>query len=131
MSGSKSRNKGANFEREVARKIYDELGISVCRNLTQYQSAGNDDLRGMPGWSIECKRIAKGADSLINGWWAQTIEQAAKAQARPVLIYKEDRKQIQCAILLGDVCSDFESQPNVIVMNFETWCLIARETVSD
>jgi hypothetical protein len=42
--GKKSRTKGATFERAVCKAIYEELGVEVRRNLSQFQESGLGDI---------------------------------------------------------------------------------------
>jgi len=129
--GAMSRRKGAAFEREVASLIRDNLGYECKRNLEQYQ-AGGDDLSGVPGWSIECKRYASCVPSDIKTFWLQCEAQAAAKGCRPVLIVRQDRKPIQVFINwmgAGADCyepSDFRS---VAEIDFDLWCGIVRETL--
>jgi hypothetical protein len=128
-----SRRKGAAFEREIAALIRDNLGFDCKRNLEQYQ-AGGDDLTGVPGWSIECKRYATCVPSDYKLFWLQCEAQAAAKGCRPVLIVKQDRKPIQVFINWmgsGSDCyepSDFNS---VAQISFELWCGIVRETLAE
>jgi len=39
-----SRNKGATFERELCKIIFEELGVEVRRNLSQYQEKDLGDI---------------------------------------------------------------------------------------
>ena len=95
--GAMSRRKGAAFERERPHQIRDNLGYECKRNLEQYQ-AGGDDLSGVPGWSIECKRYASCVPSDLKTFWLQCEAQAAAKGCRPVLIVRQDRKSIQVFI---------------------------------
>ena len=57
------RNKGATFERDIAKMLDDELGISFKRNLDQYRESGLGDL--IPSdpefpFTLELKRYADG-----------------------------------------------------------------------
>lgn len=57
--GKKSRTKGANYEREVAKQFNARFPQEhVERNLDQYQHAGLHDLR-LFEYDIECKRRAQ------------------------------------------------------------------------
>jgi len=98
-----SRNKGASAERECAKIIEDLLGIKCRRNLSQYQ-AGGYDLEGLDGWAIEVKRAKK---PLLNQWWQQTCEQAAKNQLKPVLWYRLDNQKWRVVVPAGVLNPDF------------------------
>lgn len=39
-----SRNKGANFERELAKLLFEELGLTFKRDIEQYRAADHGDL---------------------------------------------------------------------------------------
>lgn len=131
--GAASRNKGAAFEREVAALIRDHLGYAAKRNLEQYQQGG-DDLSGVPGWSIECKRYAVVKPGDIKAFWLQTATQASLRQLRPVLIVKQDRKPIQVYINWvgpGHDCYEQHDINSVAQISFELWCGIVREVVGE
>lgn len=128
--GAKSRNKGAAFEREVARLIHDWLGIEVRRNLSQYQERGLGDLVGWDGVVIECKRHAFATRALIDAWWRQTVAEARKALARPVLVYKADRQPVRVVVALGDLSPSSDGTADGIrpvEMDMETFAAVARE----
>ena len=129
--GAMSRRKGATFEREVANLIRDQLGFDCKRNLEQYQQGG-DDLSGVPGWSIECKRYAAIVQNDLRTFWLQCEAQAAARGMRPVLIVKQDRKPIQVFINWMGPGSDCYSQSDlnsVAQITFDLWCGIVRETL--
>jgi hypothetical protein len=131
--GAMSRRKGAAFEREVAIKIRDNLGFDCKRNLEQYQ-AGGDDLSGLPGWSIECKRYASIVPSDLKTFWLQCEAQAAAKGDRPVLIVKQDRKPIQVFVNWegpGHDCYEQHDFNSVAQISFELWCGIVRETLEE
>lgn len=89
--GGASRTKGAGGEREAAALLSDLTGHEVKRRVRNL--AGEDDLAGLPGWSIECKRYRQITPALVAGWWQQAIDQAARINCRPVLLYRADRGQ--------------------------------------
>lgn len=127
--GAMSRRKGAAFEREVAKLIRDNLGYECKRNLEQYQQGG-DDLSGVPGWSIECKRYANCVPSDIRLFWLQCEAQAVAKGLRPVLIVKQDRKPIQVFINWmgpGSDCYEPSDHNSVAEISFDLWCGIVRE----
>jgi len=129
--GGMSRRKGAAFEREIANKIRDNLGFECKRNLEQYQQGG-DDLSGVPGWSIECKRYASCVASDIKTFWLQCEAQAAAKGCRPVLFVKQDRKPIQVFINWegpGRDCFEQHDFNSVAQISFQLWCGIVNETL--
>ena len=84
-----SRNKGAQFERDVARilnEFFQENGIDyeTKRNLDQYQQKDQCDLN-IPFHSLECKFYKEG-DWLKTACWEQVCE--SSGHKIPVLIYK-------------------------------------------
>lgn len=96
-----SRNKGAAFERYIVGKInnyFESKGIDkrVKRNLDQYQEKGQADIY-LDNFAIECKRYKAGSSMPRNNWWTQTLESAGDKYI-PILIWKYDRKTIQCIV---------------------------------
>jgi hypothetical protein len=87
MSASQ-RRKGAAAEREVLRLLGEELGILLQRNIQQTRDGGADCLC-VKGFAIEVKR----QEALSRpAWWRQTIEQASRVQAEPMLLYRRSRE---------------------------------------
>ncbi len=84
-----SRTKGKAGEREVAALVRNLTGWEVRRRVRQH--AGDSDLEGVPGWSVEVKRHAGAGRADIARWWAQTVAQAERADAVPVLFFRLDR----------------------------------------
>jgi Holliday junction resolvase len=128
------RQKGAAFEREVAKLIDEHLGVTVKRDLEQYRSSDRGDLIGLDGWTIECKRYA--ADRGTSGsfkpaWWEQAVSASLSSGTEPVLIYKYDRQPIRCVVFLSSINSDFAGKDNVATISFSTWCMLVREGLSE
>ena len=104
-----SRNKGAAFERYIVNKINayfesNNINKRVKRNLDQYQEKGQADIY-LDNFAIECKRYKAGSSMPRNNWWTQTLESAGDKYI-PILIWKYDRKTIQCIVpawLVSDV----------------------------
>lgn len=86
MSGMQ-RTKGQQGEREVAGVIRDLTGWDVQRRVRNH--AGDSDLTGVPGWSVEVKRHKAAGRAEIAGWWRQTCAQAG--DLLPVLFYRLNR----------------------------------------
>jgi Holliday junction resolvase len=119
-----SRNKGASFEREVAKLLLLELGITFKRDLRQYQEADHGDLipdnPAFP-FELELKRYADGPISGTNKWWQQVTTAANKTGKRPALIYRYDRQPIRCVVeMQGIRCN----------ISFEDFCYLAREIMA-
>ena len=124
--------KGANWERELAKMIYDELGITVKRDLEQYRQSDRGDLIGLEKWTIEAKRYAKNAGGNFKPeWWAQVTTAANASGTQPVLIYKYDRQPVKCVVFLSSINSDFAGKDNIAVISFPTWCMLVREGLDD
>ena len=123
------RNKGAAFEREVAKMLFDELGISFKRDLEHYREGEHGDLipsDPMFPFTLELKRYKDGPIGGQSSWWEQTCTAAKREGKWPALIYKYDRKQIRCVVPLGVVAAD-RAADGLIEMDFETFCYVARE----
>lgn len=84
-----SRNKGKVGERELARLLSEVTGYTVARRVRNL--AGEDDLVGLPGWSVEVKRYATATPALVADWWAQAQRQAQAIGQEPVLFYRADK----------------------------------------
>ncbi|MEQ1683474.1 MAG: hypothetical protein ABL916_07470 [Burkholderiaceae bacterium] len=83
------RTKGASGEREIATIVRDLTGWDVRRRIRQHD--GDSDLEGVPGWSVEVKRHRSASCGDIAAWWRQTVDQAERAAALPVLFFRVDR----------------------------------------
>lgn len=112
----KSRTKGHNFERQVALVMNEEfyrhdLPIKLKRDLAQYQESDRGDLLGLDGFTIECKRYAKG-NRPQKAWWKQVV--TAAGNTIPLLVYKFDRQpiEVQFPVMLFAVNNDFEDYYN-------------------
>jgi hypothetical protein len=84
-----SRTKSQAGELEIAGLIRGLTGWGVRRRVRQHES--DSDLEGVPGWSVEVKRHRSATRGDIAGWWAQTVAQAERAGAVPVLFFRLDR----------------------------------------
>ena len=120
-----SRTKGASFEREIAKMLFLELGITFKRDLRQYQEAEHGDLipddPAFP-FELELKRYADGPISGTDKWWQQVTTAANKTGKRPALIYKYDRQPVRCVVELQGVRCN---------ISFEDFCYLTREIMSD
>ena len=123
-----SRTKGATFEREVARAIYDHLGIEVRRNLDQTRDGGHD-LIGLSPFAIECKRYKTATLGIKRQWWKQAVTQAAALDLIPVVIYREDRGELR-ALMSEGIIFPMDDYRGVCEIGFELWAGIAREYLS-
>jgi Holliday junction resolvase len=119
-----SRTKGASFERDLAKMLFLELGISFKRDLRQYQEADHGDLipddPAFP-FELELKRYSKGPISGTDKWWQQVCTAAKRSNKRPALIYKYDRQPIRVVVeLQGIRCN----------ISFEDFSYLCRETMA-
>ena len=123
MGKINSRNKGASFEREVAKLInafFDEINYDykVKRNLEQYQEKDLGDLN-IPNHTIECKRYASGS-WYKEDWWAQVCESCG--DTIPVLIWKYNHQPIRVCVPLWAMGQDWGKDNSVtVVLTFDHW----------
>ena len=101
-----SRNKGAAFEREVAKLLHAELGITFKRDLDQYRSRDLGDLipddPAFP-YVLECKRHDK--PGFQYPWYDQAIDAARAAGKRPCIVWQPPRQPIRFRVLIGsNIC---------------------------
>ena len=104
MAKINSRNKGAAFERDIA-KILNEfftaegIDYQTKRNLDQYQQKDQCDL-DMPYFAVECKFYKEG-DLLRAAWWDQVCKSCNGKI--PALIYKFNRRPIRVCVPLSAI----------------------------
>ena len=91
MTGRASRDKGKRGELEIVHLLRDNLGLTVNRQLKQYQQAQHGDIEQLVGpYMLEIKNCA--SLSAMKAWWQQTLVAADKRGAIPCLAYKVPRK---------------------------------------
>ena len=95
-----SRNKGASFERTIAKELHLLTGINFKRDLEQYRAADHGDL--IPddhNWPfvIECKAYASGK-TCREPWKVQATKAAVSAGKMPCVVYKFDRVPVRAAV---------------------------------
>lgn len=83
-----SRSKGQKGERELAALLASITGMDVRRRVRNH--AGDDDLEGVAGWSIECKRNKTATPAQVAAWWRQATRQANAVCREAVLFYRAD-----------------------------------------
>lgn len=96
-----SRNKGASFEREIAKELFLLTGVELRRDLDQYRSSDLGDLicdnPNFP-FIIECKRRANGGFQAA--WWAQASKAALAVGKRAAVVYRFDRQDTRVRVQL-------------------------------
>lgn len=92
-----SRDKGARFERTLAKKL-TEYGYE-CRRGQQYCGANGDaDVVGLPDIHIEAKAVEK-----MNIYaWMEQAENDAREGERPTVFHKKNNKPILVTMQLDD-----------------------------
>ena len=128
MPMTNGRQKGAAFERECAKKIFLATGLDAKRDLEQYRAGDHGDLIGVPGWTIECKRYARGT-TWRTEWWAQVESAANAAGCEPALIYKFDRHPIRVVVRLSSVSQEYMTKDDTVEMSFDTWAMLVSESL--
>lgn len=99
--GKSERLKGANGEREVARKFRD-YGIELLRvpnsGGLQRRPEEHGDLLGLPGFNVEIKRQEK-----ANVWaWCEQSESDALPNTVPLVIFRRNRTKWRVILPLDD-----------------------------
>ena len=126
--GRMQRRKGQVGEREAAALIAEHTGWEVRRRVRN--AAGDSDLLGVPGWSIEIKRYASATVSQIAGWWDQCVDQAGGQL--PVLFYRLNRGQWRAvwplAVNLQVQCANqWRDYEWTVEGSIPAWAAIARD----
>lgn len=119
------RNKGARGERELAKLLEEQLGLSVTRNLMQTREGGHD-LNGLPV-ALEVKR----QETLkLNEWWSQAEEQGIRANKMPALAYRKSRHpwmfRVPISFFRGKIVSHTRNSYTADI-DLETFCFLLRE----
>lgn len=125
-----SRNKGAAFERLVAKELFAELGITFKRKLDQYQERGLSDLTPSdPAFPflIECKH----ANRWQSAWWAQASS-ASRQGLYPALIYRLTGKSIVVRVPVASFCeaAGGRALAGWCETDLATFCALARELMA-
>lgn len=124
-----SRSKGQRGEREVVdllQVVVDRVRAKLCldpvviqRNALQ-SHLGGADLHGLDGFAVEVKFVEQLA---VNQWWAQTLRQADKLKAIPVLFYRASRQAWTCKVRVPVAAPDslVEMAVTITVEEFLQW----------
>jgi hypothetical protein len=138
--GKAQRENGAAGERELARALYDELGVKLSRRLEQTRGGGFDlapapDQTGpvvevLARYAFEVKRHAMATPALLRAWWAQAEAQATAAGLVPALAYRPDRGAWRFVLPLAALRPDLTRAPGVEFtadLSLPAFCTIVRE----
>ena len=115
-----SRAKGAAGEREFAKTLHDELGVTLARNLEQTRDGGHDLVivdaahplaPRLNRYAFEVKRYAITKPALIHQWWQQAVEQAERADKLPALAYRGNREPWRVVVPLCALSRRFPRWP--------------------
>ncbi len=113
MSGKRSRDKGARFEREIANTLSREWNLPFARGIIQTRGGGAEvadvclqDVNGakqkyphIDKLHLECKHHKKAS---IPAAWRQAEEDCATSGRTPVCITKSDREKPLVTMRLED-----------------------------
>ena len=104
MSGMKSKNKGKQYEREIA-KYLKEHGYNECRRTSQFcgQSGDASDVVGLPHIHIECKHYKNRAFDY--DWLKQAIRDNHDENKIPCVFHRIDREESLVTMRLDDFIS--------------------------
>ena len=114
--GKMSRTKGARGERELLRKLGEELGVMLQRNLVQTREGGADCIQ-IQGWAVEVKRTER---LQRPSWWRQACEQADRLGVQPIVFYRRSRSSWRALVPVSGGYSDVEWLEGVSVIR-EKW----------
>jgi hypothetical protein len=122
------RRKGQVGEREAAELIRQHTGWGVQRRVRN--AAGDSDLVGVPGWSVEIKRHASATRADLARWWAQTLAQSGGQL--PLLLYRPDRGQWRAVWPLAvslrlQLAEQWQGYEWTVEGSVAAWAAVARE----
>lgn len=136
--GRLAKNRGSSFELDMARQLFDELGITFKRNLEQVRTAGLGDLvpddASFP-FSLELKRRRSGT-GIPPGAWAQSIEASdVQSGIYPAVIYRYDHRKPRCvvpyaAIAEGETGLQTKNIHDKADISFPRFCKLTREIMA-
>jgi hypothetical protein len=130
-----SRVKGAQYESEIKKALFDNLGIVFKRELNQYREADHGDLiceeENFP-FVIECKRRMSG--SFSQTWIEQAQRAADRVSKYPCVIYRFDRQPSIAVIRINAfakaVGGAWDENTDLVSMTVDAFCSIARELMA-
>ena len=104
-----SRNKGAAFERQIAKALIEDLNLKnpVKRILEQTRTKELPDLM-LGTWCIECKAYGTGAEPRPD-WWDQVLISSNQHNLKPALVYKFNNRPIKVRILASSLNKDIKN----------------------
>lgn len=130
-----SRDKGASFERAIAKELELLTGVRFKRDTEQYRESELGDLvPSDPAWpfSLELKRYAEGK-SPLQAWFDQAERAAAKSGKFPALIWKYDRLPVRCAVpfaAIGKAVGGTFTHDEYAQVSLEGLAYLAREIMA-
>ncbi len=130
-----SRVKGAQYESEIKKALFDNLGIVFKRELNQYREADHGDLicdeENFP-FVIECKRRMAG--SFSQTWMDQAQRAADRVSKYPCVIYRFDRQPSIAVIRINAfaraVGGSWDENTELVSMTVDAFCSLARELMA-
>ncbi len=96
MGGRHSRNKGAQFERDIANDLTEFLQRNITRKLGQARDSGNDI--DIPPFRLELKRYKSIG---VYGWLKQCVAACAPGDI-PVVIARADEQKAIAILFYED-----------------------------
>lgn len=119
--GKKSRNKGANGEREFIRRVthLTDGQVNLKRNLSQSRDSGDDT--GVFNVSIEVKRYKTATDAQLRSWWQQCQRNARAQSKTPVLAFRADLQSWQ-VVMHPNTFFNEDDVRGCVRMDIELFC---------
>lgn len=104
--GKSQRTKGAVYEREIAKRFSDALGLDCKRNIGQARDGGEDIPCGP--FLIECKR--RKTLTTIRKWYEQVVRATTRYaenvafgfRPTPIVVMREDNGESMVVLTLDD-----------------------------
>ena len=119
-----SRTKGQVGEREVALELSRLTGQCIRRRVRN--AAGDSDLEGLSGWSVDVKRHRSASRSDLHTWWDQAVRQAQGL--RPLLVYRQNRDEWRAVWLAAQKeASSKQGYEHTLESSLSTWAQLNWE----
>ena len=136
--GKLAKNRGSLYELEIAKGLFDQLGIKFQRVLEQVRTSGLGDLEcDEPSWpfAIECKRRKKGNHIPIGAWQQALQASDAKNGIYPAVLYRYDNRPTRVCVSYASIVEAETGKPSENIhdrceISFDRFCKLTREILA-
>ena len=137
--GRLAKKRGSEYELEIARNLFLELGIQFKRNLEQTRTAnaGGDLLSDDDDFpfALELKRRRDGNMIPAGAWEQSILSSDVKAGIYPAVFYRYDHRDTRCVVPWSSIAeaetgNNTENILDKADISFSKFCKLAREIMA-